>query len=93
MLKLSLALILSLVCINCFSQQMEYEPGAESVTVPLGGNAFAAGTELKAGDVGKNGIENWTDPKKSFSAFVYFTKPGTVKLWVVASNGNGSSRH
>ncbi len=63
-----------------------------TITVPLGGNAWASGLDTAGGKVTDNGIVDWTNPNKSFHVHVRFGQTGKIKLWLNARTPSGESK-
>lgn len=63
----------------------------DTITVPLGGNAWRSGDERRGGRITNNGIENWTDRNVTFTAYVRLNKPGTLNVALNAKVPFGKS--
>lgn len=61
------------------------------VIVPLGGNAFKTDPGLQGGKITDKGIVDWIDDMVDFETYIYFTKPGKVKVWLVAAAPAGTN--
>ncbi|MGF1922783.1 MAG: DUF3472 domain-containing protein [Bacteroidia bacterium] len=66
-----LIISLYLIAFGVFAQ-------SNTIIVPLGGNTYASETQNTS--ITKNGIENWTDPKVSFTVYVRFAKTGNLSI-------------
>ena len=61
------------------------------VTVPLGGNTFKTDPDLQGGKINDKGIVDWIDDMVDFETYIYFTRPGKVKVWLVAAAPAGTN--
>ncbi|MEA4918393.1 DUF3472 domain-containing protein [Proteiniphilum sp.] len=79
-----------LFCILLFASYLS----AQTVTrkeVRLSGNAYVT-SHHDGARIGRNGIEKWTDPKSEIKAFVYFSKPQTIRVTVNGLLAEGKSQ-
>lgn len=61
------------------------------VIVPLGGNTFKTDPDLQGGKINDKGIVDWIDDMVDFETYIYFTRPGKVKVWLVAAAPAGTN--
>lgn len=73
-----------LTCIVLFSN-------AQSVLLPLGGNAWSLDRNKEGLRINNNGVTNWTKPGEGFTAFIRVARPGSIKIWMDAGNVRGGS--
>ncbi|MDB5131849.1 MAG: nematoblast specific protein [Mucilaginibacter sp.] len=64
---------------------------ADTVFIPLGGNAWRTGRDTSGGYITNTGIANWTDRDVKFTTYVRLTKKGNFKLWISPSIFPGKS--
>jgi hypothetical protein len=62
------------------------------INVPMGGNAWRNGTDTTGGNIGNDGIVNWTDPDVGFTAYVRFGHTGKFKLYLELAVPDGESK-
>ncbi|HEX7753785.1 MAG TPA: DUF3472 domain-containing protein [Niabella sp.] len=65
--------------------------GAQAITVPLGGNAWALNRDKEGIRITGNGVVNWVKTGDGFTAYVRVTQPGTLKLWIEAVPAEATS--
>ncbi len=81
-----LPLLISLLCGSQLAAQ-----SAKENEVRLSGNAYV--TAFKEGaQIGRDGLEKWTDPKSRVETYVYFSKPQTVEITLNGHLPEGRSR-
>ena len=69
---------------------VSHETSAQ-VIVPLGGNTFKTDPDLQGGKINDKGIVDWIDDMVDFETYIYFTRPGKVKVWLVAAAPAGTN--
>ena len=69
---------------------VSHETSAQ-VIVPLGGNTFKTDPDLQGGKINDKGIVDWIDDMVDFETYIYFTRPGKVKVWLVTAAPAGTN--
>src|ERR1700753_2400311 len=92
MTKVRSLLLLSVLFIaTCALGNTSARMGDQSMTVPLGGNAWRMDKDTIGGSVGNNGIVNWSSKRAEFVVYVRLAKTGNFKLWLNAQVPGGQS--
>ncbi|WP_443945456.1 DUF3472 domain-containing protein [Pedobacter sp. AW1-32] len=64
---------------------------AQSISIPLGGNAFSSKHNERNRTVTNKGLENWTDATEQFTVYLRVSKPGSIILSVKDISVTGKS--
>ncbi|MBO9619856.1 MAG: DUF3472 domain-containing protein [Niabella sp.] len=64
---------------------------AQSVLLPLGGNAWTLDRNKEGIRITNNGVTNWTKAGEGFTAYIRVAQPGSIKIWMNADSLRGSA--
>jgi hypothetical protein len=77
---------------NCFADSLSKRGPDTLFTIPLGGNTWRTDADTIGGQIGNNGIVNWTNPNAKFTAYLRIVNKGKFKLWLRLKVAGGKSR-
>lgn len=64
---------------------------AQSITLPMGGNAWVNKKNEQGIRVRNNGIGNWTKNGEGFTAYIRVAQPGSLKVWMENEQPSGAA--
>src|SRR5690554_7723356 len=59
--------------------------------IRISGNAYVT-AQRDGARIGRNGLENWTDPESRIQTYVYFSKPQTIEITLNGFLPQGKAR-
>ena len=69
----------------------QINPQDSSIVVPLGGNAWRTDRDTTGGNIGSDGIVNWSNTRAVYMVNVRFGQPGKLKVYLNMAVPDGQS--